>query len=88
MYGGGQFELGHGREQIQRLASLFYADGPNDVAPSEQQRGRTEPICHGARSPPLTDRLLNLFEEPEDRRRGRRGRVGLLVYELGPGEAV
>ena len=35
MYGGGQFELGVGREQIQVLASLFYADGPNDVAPKD-----------------------------------------------------
>ena len=35
MYGGGQFELGVGREQIQVLASLLYADGPNDVAPKE-----------------------------------------------------
>ena len=34
MYGGGQFELGPGRGQIQYLASLFHADGPNDVAPS------------------------------------------------------
>jgi hypothetical protein len=33
-YGGGQFELGVGREQIQYLASLFHADAPNDVAPS------------------------------------------------------
>jgi hypothetical protein len=33
MYGGGQFELGRGREQIQSLASLYYADTPNDVAP-------------------------------------------------------
>lgn len=33
MYGGGQFELGVGRGQIQALASLFYPDGPNDVAP-------------------------------------------------------
>jgi hypothetical protein len=33
MYGGGQFELAYGRGQIQALASLFYADGPNDVAP-------------------------------------------------------
>ena len=33
LYGGGQFELGIGRDQIQALASLFYADGPNDVAP-------------------------------------------------------
>jgi hypothetical protein len=39
MYGGGQFELGPGRRQIQRLASLFYADGPNDVAPSEYNAG-------------------------------------------------
>jgi hypothetical protein len=33
-YGGGQFELGVGREQIQYLASLFHPDAPNDVAPS------------------------------------------------------
>jgi hypothetical protein len=33
LYGGGQFELGVGRAQIQRLASLFHADAPNDVAP-------------------------------------------------------
>jgi hypothetical protein len=32
-YGGGQFELGPGRGQIQYLASLFHADGANDVAP-------------------------------------------------------
>jgi L-alanine-DL-glutamate epimerase-like enolase superfamily enzyme len=34
MYGGGQFELGPGRGQIQYLASLFHADEANDVAPS------------------------------------------------------
>ncbi|HEY1514563.1 MAG TPA: hypothetical protein VGF66_12505 [Gaiellaceae bacterium] len=33
LYGGGQFELGPGRDQIQLLASLFHADAPNDVAP-------------------------------------------------------
>ena len=33
-YGGGQFELGVGRGQIQYLASLFHADAPNDVAPA------------------------------------------------------
>jgi L-alanine-DL-glutamate epimerase-like enolase superfamily enzyme len=32
-YGGGQFELGIGRGQIQYLAALFHADAPNDVAP-------------------------------------------------------
>ncbi len=35
LYGGGQFELGVGRDQIQLLASLFHADAPNDVAPGE-----------------------------------------------------
>ena len=34
MYGGGQFELGPGRGQIQYLASVFHPDGPNDVAPT------------------------------------------------------
>jgi hypothetical protein len=43
MYGGGQFELGHGRLQIQRLASLFYADGPNDVAPGAYNEGGPNP---------------------------------------------
>jgi L-alanine-DL-glutamate epimerase-like enolase superfamily enzyme len=34
IYGGGQFELGPGRGQIQYLASLFHPDSPNDVAPA------------------------------------------------------
>lgn len=33
-YGGGHFELGPGRGQIQLLASLFHPDAPNDVAPT------------------------------------------------------
>jgi L-alanine-DL-glutamate epimerase-like enolase superfamily enzyme len=33
LYGGGMFELGPGRGQIQYLASLLHPDGPNDVAP-------------------------------------------------------
>jgi L-alanine-DL-glutamate epimerase-like enolase superfamily enzyme len=32
-YGGGQFELGPGRGQIQYHASLFHPEAPNDVAP-------------------------------------------------------
>jgi L-alanine-DL-glutamate epimerase-like enolase superfamily enzyme len=32
-YGGGQWELGVGRGQIQYLASLFHPDTPNDTAP-------------------------------------------------------
>jgi L-alanine-DL-glutamate epimerase-like enolase superfamily enzyme len=38
-YGGGQWELGVGRGQIQALASLFHPDTPNDTAP----RGFNEP---------------------------------------------
>ena len=43
MYGGGQFELGPGRAQIQALASLFYPDGPNDVAPAVYNEGGPRP---------------------------------------------
>ena len=39
LYGGGQYELGPGRLHIQRLASIFYPDGPNDVAPHEYNEG-------------------------------------------------
>jgi L-alanine-DL-glutamate epimerase-like enolase superfamily enzyme len=34
-YGGGMFELGPGRGQLQYLASLFHPDAPNDLAPPE-----------------------------------------------------
>lgn len=43
LYGGGQFELGPGRDQIQALASLFHADGPNDVAPGDYNHGDPRP---------------------------------------------
>lgn len=49
LYGGGQFELGVGREQIQALAALFYPDGPNDVAPGAYND--TEPAANLPRSP-------------------------------------
>jgi hypothetical protein len=38
-YGGGQWELGPGRGQIQLLAALFHSDTPNDVAPREYNLG-------------------------------------------------
>lgn len=34
MFGGGQFELDIGRKHLHAIASLFYPDAPNDVAPS------------------------------------------------------
>jgi L-alanine-DL-glutamate epimerase-like enolase superfamily enzyme len=49
-YGGGQFELGVGREQIQYLASLFHGDAPNDVAPTGFNLPQTVP---GLASSPL-----------------------------------
>jgi L-alanine-DL-glutamate epimerase-like enolase superfamily enzyme len=50
-YGGGQFELGVGRGQIQYLAALFHADAPNDIAPSGYDALDPEP---GLPESPLT----------------------------------
>jgi L-alanine-DL-glutamate epimerase-like enolase superfamily enzyme len=50
MYGGGQFELGVGRGQIQYLASLFHPDSSNDVAPGGYNRS---PIAAGLAESPL-----------------------------------
>jgi len=52
MYGGGQFELAVGREQIQSLASLFHADGPNDVAPLGYDGPTVEPGTPSSPLPP------------------------------------
>jgi hypothetical protein len=50
-YGGGQFELGPGRGQIQYLASLFHPDTPNDVAPGGYNAAEAKP---GLPESPLT----------------------------------
>jgi L-alanine-DL-glutamate epimerase-like enolase superfamily enzyme len=42
-YGGGQWELGVGREQIQYLAALFHPDNPNDTAPRGYNAAIPEP---------------------------------------------
>ena len=59
MYGGGQFELGVGRGQIQYLASLFHPDSPNDVAPAGVQlpAAGAGPADEPARAGPVGDRL-------------------------------
>ena len=63
MYGGGQYELGPGRLQIQRLASVFYPDGPNDVAPSAYNEGEPREGLRRARSRRASEpRVLNGFE--------------------------
>jgi hypothetical protein len=58
MYGGGQYELGPGRPQIQRLASVFYPDGPNDVAPGAYNEGEPRPDLPQSPLPPPTGRGL------------------------------
>lgn len=42
-YGGGQWELGPGRGQIQYLACLFHPDAPNDTAPSAYNEPQLRP---------------------------------------------
>ena len=54
VYGGGQFELGPGRSQIQHLASLFHADAPNDVAPKEYNDGGPRPGLPQSPLPPAS----------------------------------
>ncbi|HWK30157.1 MAG TPA: hypothetical protein VNS09_26555 [Solirubrobacter sp.] len=50
-YGGGQFELGVGRGQIQLLAALFHPHGSNDIAPGGYDALDPEP---GLPESPLT----------------------------------
>jgi hypothetical protein len=57
MYGGGQFELGPGRGQIQYLASLFHADAPNDVAPSGYNDPDPAPGLPHSPLPPQPSRI-------------------------------
>lgn len=42
-YGGGQWELGIGRKQIQYLAALFHPETPNDTAPTGYNADLPEP---------------------------------------------
>jgi hypothetical protein len=49
LYGGGQFELGVGRGQVQEIASLFYPHTPNDVAPPAYNA--PEPVAGLPQSP-------------------------------------
>jgi hypothetical protein len=42
-YGGGQYELGAGRGQIQYLAALFHPNAPNDIAPAGYDELDPEP---------------------------------------------
>jgi hypothetical protein len=51
LYGGGQFELDVGRAHCQAIASLWYPDGPNDLAPSAYNGADADPAALSG--PPL-----------------------------------
>jgi L-alanine-DL-glutamate epimerase-like enolase superfamily enzyme len=51
-YGGGMFELGPGRGQIQYLASLFHPDAPNDTSPAAFHEDDPPPGLSARRLPP------------------------------------
>jgi L-alanine-DL-glutamate epimerase-like enolase superfamily enzyme len=53
-YGGGQWELGVGRGQIQALASLFHPEAPNDTAPRGYNEAEPPP---GLPASPLGPKL-------------------------------
>jgi hypothetical protein len=55
IYGGGQFELGPGRGQIQYLASLFHPSSPNDVAPRAYNGDPRPGLPSSPLQPALTD---------------------------------
>jgi len=52
LYGGGQFELGVGRGQLQVLASLFHPDAPNDIAPGGYNAPEPKPSLEASPLPP------------------------------------
>ena len=52
LYGGGQFELGPGRGQIQYLASVFHPDASNDVAPAGFNAGLQPGLPRSPLAPP------------------------------------
>ena len=72
-YGGGQWELGVGRDHIQLLASLFHPDTPNDVAPGGYNAAEPPPdlpvsplVVEGARraSPRSSPRASSAARRP------------------------
>ncbi len=93
-YGGGMGELSHGRDQIQLLASLFHADGPNDTAPkatTPTPRGRPsrQPAAREPRPDGLPPRRLTTPGRPGREAPGAGevdgGGVGVPVHGRGAG---
>jgi hypothetical protein len=55
LYGGGQFELGVGRLQIQKLAAVLYPEAPNDTAPGVYNEGPARPGLPQSPLPPVEE---------------------------------
>jgi len=51
MYGGGQFELGKGREHIHAIASIFYPQADNDMAPRNFNNSNPENLTESPLEP-------------------------------------
>jgi len=64
LYGGGMFELGPGRGQIQYLASLFHPDAPNDVAPRAYNDPEPRPGLPGTPIEPAPEPLGFRWTDP------------------------
>ena len=67
LYGGGMFELGPGRGQIQYLASLFHPDGPNDVAPRPYNDPEPRPGLPKSPIEPAPEAVGFRWEDPAGR---------------------
>jgi L-alanine-DL-glutamate epimerase-like enolase superfamily enzyme len=65
LYGGGMFELGPGRGQVQYLASLFHPDAPNDVAPGAYNDPEPRPGLPGSPLEPAPADEGFRWSEPE-----------------------
>ena len=75
-YGGGMFEQGPGRGQLQYLASLFHPDAPNDVAPTGynlQTPTRDLPRSPLAPEPHATGFRWGTYDGAPQHPRARRG---------------
>ena len=80
VYGGGMFEQGPGRGQLQYLASLFHPSAPNDIAPLEYNL-QVAPI-HLPQAPLAPDPAPTGFRWGiYDRRRSVREPAGPATYE-------
>ena len=81
-YGGGMFEQGPGRGQLQYLASLFHPDTPNDLAPTAYNLiSHAQPAALAARGAAPRDRLsLGDIRRPPDHPRADRRSVDLVQW--------